>query len=281
MKFTRTIPPTAEVKKAVVHVDVEDRIVSINERPYRTIQSWDGKGKVVNVQTVDEVQKGTVMTRSNPIPVAIPEELIIAAINLNKELGLTPPIAIKRTTVEQIKNELRRASKVLDLDDDDVDVSTLKVLRELGCRIAAPNVPIPSNTKKVLKLQKVEKLLKERNANEINLIEFPHMFMKRLYMNWSICLEEWERARVIDDMVYNLAGESSKRERQEILTALTGENIPASKAGIVILKMRVIKWLDELQNSRFSAFKEKQKPKFTRTIPAAVAPPVSKFTRTR
>lgn len=274
MQFTRTKKP--------MKIDAVDNSIAINDQKYQPISNWDGTGKVVRVHTVEDFKKGTTMERTVMPTNPIPERLLLAALEMNKELGLTPPIVVKHTTVDQIKKELRRASKVLDLDDDDVSSQTLEILKELGCKIEAPNVPIPSNQKKVLKLQKVEKLLKERNENEVNIIAFPHMFMKRLYMNWSICLEEWERARVIDDMVYGLAGDSSKRERQDVVSALSGEKVPASKAGIVILKMMIIKWLDELQNSRFDAFKEKQKPKFTRTIPATAAPvQVSKFTRTR
>jgi hypothetical protein len=245
----RTNKPGSLTKK-IDPID-DEALDFLNEVGLTPISKWDGKGKVVNVTPKPQQRKmeRTIPPKKEAQPIEnfseVPEEYILAAIDLNKELGLSPAINIKHTSVEKIKKDLIKAAAFVDLDDDTLSVFTLQTLKGLGCRLKAPVVPIPSSAKNTLKLQQATKLLKIQKENQANIKEFPHLFVKNVWIRWSGTVEAFERNAIVDKAVYSLAGDANKRQRQEVVSALYGESMPASKCGIVVLKMKLLQWLDK------------------------------------
>lgn len=70
--------------------------------------------------------------------------------------------------------------------------------------------------------------------------EYPHPFVKAIDEQ---IIKAGKEYRAIEDAIYGLAGDRNKQKRQEVISAIVGDKVPAAKSGISAIEEELKKWI--------------------------------------
>ena len=76
-------------------------------------------------------------------------------------------------------------------------------------------------------------------------VEYAHPILKNLSDLYDAATDDFNRDRVARELAVSLSGDSNKKLRQEIMTALTGVKTPISKSGMSAIEEQFEKWISE------------------------------------
>ncbi len=90
--------------------------------------------------------------------------MINAAEEINKELGLHPPINVINPIKETITANLLECSKLIDCENDEFSPSTINTLKNLGVKIPTPEIQVFKGTPE--QWEKASKLVVKANKGD-------------------------------------------------------------------------------------------------------------------